>query len=1045
MEPWKRKTVTVALVFVILACIVNFIASCTTATGSVVPVAPVLISPSNNSTVGDISITYQWNASDDASNYWLTVSTSSNPLDTSKIKLNGPVGDVLQYTDAGYHNNGTAYYWWVNAGNNAGWALQSEVLANGHSFVNGLAPAPTPGATPTPSMIIPSAPTLVSPGNGANVLGTSITYQWNASTGATDYRLMVSTNSDISDTSNYKVDITLDDVLQYTDTGYPSNGATFYWWVNAGNSAGWASQPQVLANGYSFINRPVPAPTPAPTRTQTYPSAPTPVSSPGSTRGSLSAPTMLSPADDSNVSGTGIVFKWSAVSGATHYLLEINTDSDWGAGTRFCYLDRLSTSVAITGFPNNGTTYYWRVSAGNSDGWGTASAGRSFVNGSAPISTPTPAYTTTPAPTPGSTPAPIATPTPAILPAPVLLSPGNGTSVSATGIIFKWSAVSSATHYLLEINTDPGWGASTRFRYIDWLSTSVAVTGFPNNGTTYYWRVSAGNSNGWGTPSAGRSFLNGLSPTTTPAPGTTPTPTPTSGLLQSPVLISPGNGTNIAATGIIFKWSAVSGATHYLLEVNTDPNWGTGARFRYIDWLSTSVAVTGFPNDGTTYYWRVSAGNSNGWGNASQGWSLVNGVGTASAAPTLLSPGNGTGVAGPVITLQWSAPVGVTGYRLEVNTDPDWGVGTRLYYGTVGTTSQTVTGFSNDGTTKYYWRVWASNAYGWSAASDTWNLISRAGDGAPATPTSLTPAEGSSEPGTSITFRWNASSGATRYIFEINTDPNWTPGSRFGYCDIPSNFVYNELLSYNIVNNSLVVAGLPNGGTTYYWRVWAGNSNGWSAAASSSLVNGTSVPPATPVLSSPGDGATVVGASINFRWSEVGGATQYLLEVNTDPGFGTGTRFYYANVSSYSQTVSGFPQDGTTYYWRVTAGNSHGWSSATAGWSMVNIAGVVSPITTAPTLMSPAQGGVVMGFPVTFSWNSVEGATKYRLLATRPDGSKVVDTVVGGVTSYTPPDLKWHFEPFIYLWKVWAGNDAGWCPDAAVQANQGYFLHLYMY
>jgi hypothetical protein len=920
------------------------------------------------------------------------------------------------------------------------------------------APTTTPSATPSPA--VPLAPTLSFPANGSNVAGTSVTYSWNASAGATIYRITVSTSSNITDTSKYKISFPVGNATEYTNKGYPNTGATYYWWVNAGNSFGWASQSQMLANGYSFVNggtatpsspTPTQAVNPAPT---SAPSAPTPMPSPLNSPTSAltptptlpgsppSAPTLISPTNEANVPGTGIIFKWSTVSGATHYLFELNTDPNWGTSTRLYYLDRAATSVAIGGLHNDGTTYYWRVSAANSYGWGSASDGWSVVNGQAGS---TPTSTPSSSPNPGTSPT-----TPS---APTLISPANEANVPGTGIIFKWSAVSGATHYLFELNTDPNWGTSTRLYYLDRAATSVAIGGLHNDGMTYYWRVSAGNSYGWGSASDGWSVVNGQAgsnPTSTPSSSPTPSTTPLTP--PAPALLSPGNGTNVAGTSMIFRWSAVSGATHYLFELNTDSNWGTSTRLYYLDWPNTSVAISNFRNDGTTYYWRVSAGNSYGWGAASVGWSVINGINTPPVAPTLSSPGNGTRVAGPSITFQWNAPLGATGYRLEVNTDPSWGTGTRLYYGSVSTNSQTVTGFSNDGTTPYYWRVWASNAYGWSAASATWSLISRAADGSPATPTLLSPANGSSEPGTSITFRWSASSGATHYLYEINTDPNWGPGTRFGYGDIPNNFCSSYC--YTIANNGLVVVGFPNTGTIYYWRVWAGNSNGWSAATSGQyVVNGTSVPPATPTLTSPADGANVVGSSINFRWSDVSGATQYLLEVNTAPDFGTGTRFYYGNVPSYSWTVTGFGGNGTRYYWRVTAGNSYGWSNASAVRSIVNIAGSVAPLTTAPTLVSPGQGGVVMGDVVvvsgvehslvTFTWNPVEGATKYRLVATREDGSHVVDIEVGGVTSYTPWDLRYHVTPFIYHWMVWAGNDAGWCPDAAVLANECYFLQLY--
>ena len=116
-------------------------------------------------------------------------------------------------------------------------------------------PSPTPTPTPTPPTI-PSAPSLLSPGNGAVVSGTSITYQWSASAGATNYFLLVSTSSNPSDTSKYKYSNYVGNVLQYTNTGYSNNGTTYYWWVNACNSTGCAPSSQWSANGYWFINRP---------------------------------------------------------------------------------------------------------------------------------------------------------------------------------------------------------------------------------------------------------------------------------------------------------------------------------------------------------------------------------------------------------------------------------------------------------------------------------------------------------------------------------------------------------------------------------------------------------------------------------------------------------------------------------------------------------------------------------------------------------------------------------------------------------------------
>jgi hypothetical protein len=151
------------------------------------------------------------------------------------------VGNVTHFTDTAYPNDGTTYYWWVIAGNNGGWASQSQWQANGFSFINNGPPLP---------------PTLVYPGNGTSVSGTFITYKWNASAGATYYFLLVSTSGNSSDTSKYKYANYVGNVLQYTNTAYPNNGTTYYWWVNACNTLGCAPSSQWSANGYWFINGP---------------------------------------------------------------------------------------------------------------------------------------------------------------------------------------------------------------------------------------------------------------------------------------------------------------------------------------------------------------------------------------------------------------------------------------------------------------------------------------------------------------------------------------------------------------------------------------------------------------------------------------------------------------------------------------------------------------------------------------------------------------------------------------------------------------------
>jgi hypothetical protein len=512
-----------------------------------VPTAPTLLSPANGAYAAGTSITYRWNASAWATSYKLTVSTSSNPLDTSKYKTNTVLGNVTQYTDTGYPNTGTKYYWWVNACNSSGCAPQAEVNANGFWFIN----------WPPP----PVAPTLVGPGNAAAgsqgpgnatyVPGTSITYSWNASPGATMYWITVSKSSDRSDASQYKINGLLGNVTHYTDTAYPNNGTTYYWWINAGNQAGWAPISQVIDNELTFINGARPP----------------------------SAPILLSPGNGTVVSGTSITFEWNASALATNYYITVSTSPDLSDSSMYKLSGLLGnvTQYTDTGYPNNGSTYYWWINAGNSGGWApqadVRANGFSFVNYTAPPSAPT------------------------------LVAPGNNTYTSGTSITFRWNASAGATNYYITVSTSSDPSNSSKWKVSGPVGNVLQYTnaGYSNNGITYYWWVSAGNSGGWSPQEQvganGFRFINGTQPP------------------PAPILVSPGNGTVVSGTSVTFRWNASARATMYYITVSTSSDPSDSSKWKVSGLLGNVLQYTntGYPNTGTTYYWWVNAGNSGGW------------------------------------------------------------------------------------------------------------------------------------------------------------------------------------------------------------------------------------------------------------------------------------------------------------------------------------------------------------------------------------------------------------------------------------------------
>jgi len=184
------------------------------------PVAPVSLSPANNSTSVSTSPTLTWNASTGATSYQLQVSANSG-FTTTIFNQSNITGTSQQVT--GLSNNST-YYWRVNASNASGTSAWSSPVWN-FTTIAGAAP---------------SAPTLASPANGATGVSTTPTLNWFASTGATSYQLQVSTNSGFTTTIFNQSNIT---GTSQQVTGL-SNNTTYYWRVNASNTNGtsaWSS------------------------------------------------------------------------------------------------------------------------------------------------------------------------------------------------------------------------------------------------------------------------------------------------------------------------------------------------------------------------------------------------------------------------------------------------------------------------------------------------------------------------------------------------------------------------------------------------------------------------------------------------------------------------------------------------------------------------------------------------------------------------------------------------------------------------------------
>ncbi|MDX2109994.1 MAG: hypothetical protein SFY80_07105 [Verrucomicrobiota bacterium] len=157
------------------------------------------------------SITISWAASSGATSYQLFRSDSNNAAAATQITETA----ATQYTDASLPA-GTTYYYWVKAGNTAGYSAFA---------------GPDAGST---ALLPPSAPGNVVASDATAT--DSITISWSGSVGATTYQVFRGTTNSVDTAALLAETIS----NQYIDQPL-GTGTSFYYWVKAGNSAGFSA------------------------------------------------------------------------------------------------------------------------------------------------------------------------------------------------------------------------------------------------------------------------------------------------------------------------------------------------------------------------------------------------------------------------------------------------------------------------------------------------------------------------------------------------------------------------------------------------------------------------------------------------------------------------------------------------------------------------------------------------------------------------------------------------------------------------------------
>lgn len=515
---------------------------------------------------------------------------------------------------------------------------------------------------------------------------------------------------------------------------------------------------------------------------------------------------------------------------------------------------------------------------------------------------------------------------------PALATPIVDPDLTSLKVTLNWGLVANNTGYKIERKAGPSgtWIelATKPANVVTHEDTSGLV-----RGTVYYYRVSTNSQSGYSLPSN---------------EGTA---------ITAPLLNNP---TSIANNKMAFSWTAVTGATSYILEAKlAEGNYSPVAGCTSI--TATTCTGTGLTPLGhyTFHLKAVNAAATSPWSNEITAQAIL-------GVPPLNAPTNSTDVQ---VSLSWTTVYGATSYTVEAK--PQGGV-----YGPAGVACTGATGTSCIATgltpnVTYYFHIKASNTSGssdWSPEKSALTKLS--------TP-AITSAAGTSR--AQIDLVWTPITGATAYTVEYASCYNSNlPSSCRG-----ADGYYNGWVTLQSgVTNPFYSAINLAAGTNYRFKVTAtvtGNSS-----APSGVVNAWThlTPPAVTVT-------PVDLTSLTLTWSDGPGETNYAVERDAAmvvEGLAINTTSY-PNINLAQQTE---------YCYRVKAYSTEPVPPPPA-WSapVCRTTPLPAPVQAAPSILDTTH--------VKIDWNQVPNNSGYEVeRCPTTDNNQPITHPIGVCTNLSP-------------------------------------------
>jgi uncharacterized protein (TIGR02145 family) len=176
--------------------------------------------------------------------------------------------------------------------------------------------------------------------------------------------------------------------------------------------------------------------------------------------------------------------------------------------------------------------------------------------------------------------------------------------------------------------------------------------------------------------------------------------------------------------------------------------------------------------------------------------------------------------------------------------------------------------------------------------------------------------------------------------------------------------------------------------------------------------------PSPPTLLSPADTATGVAVPTTFSWNTIANADSFTLQVSLSSSLDNPV-FNKGGLTGTNQEVTGL-SNLTVYYWRVSATNKFG----TSDWSTTRSFTTSGPLSSIPTLLSPANGSTNISTPPTLSWNTSSGTTSFTLQLSKNSSFTSFEYNQSGLLS-TSQQVTGLSNLTLYYWRVSATNNYG--------------------